>query len=88
VTRAEPSPAGYTVADLCKRWRVGADKVRTWIKTGQLAALNTRDARCGRPRFVVTAEALADFERGRSAAPPPRPSRRRKRRGGGIDYFP
>jgi excisionase family DNA binding protein len=79
---------GLTVAEVAQRYRVSPDKVRTWIKRGELAAINTADRRCARPRFVVTAEALASFEQGRqAAAPPPRPPRRKKRTNY-VDYFP
>src|SRR5262249_8158842 len=81
----DPAP-GWTVADLAKRYRVGKDRIRTWIKRGELAAINTSLAKCGRPRFVVTDDALAAFERGHTAAQPPRPERRKRTQM--IDYYP
>ncbi len=78
---------GHTVADVAARYRVGEDKVRGWIKAGRLAAVNTASARCGRPRFVVTPEALRAFEAAASACPPPAPPRRR-RRAAVRDYYP
>jgi transposase len=78
---------GYTVADLANRFRVSPDRVRAWVRSGRLKALNVADARCGRPRFVVTPEAVAEFERQAAAATPPIPPRR-KRRSAAIDYFP
>jgi hypothetical protein len=83
--RARPG-AGFAVADIAKRFRVGEDRVRGWIKRGEMIALNTSDTRCGRPRYVVTPEALAEFERGRSAAQP-KPARPRRRRPHIIDYY-
>ncbi len=79
--------AGYTVADLAKRYRVSPDKVRAWIRRAELRAVNTADRRCARPRFVVSPEALAEFERGRQAATPPKPAKRKKRIAQ-VDYFP
>jgi hypothetical protein len=80
--------AGLTVAELAKRYRVGEDKVRAWIARGELAAINTAAVLCGKPRWVVTAEALAAFERRRAApAPTPRPARKRKKRQE-VDYYP
>jgi transposase len=79
---------GYTVRDVATRLRVGEDKVRSWINSGQLAALNTAAVLCGKPRWVITPEALAAFERGRSAAPPPRPARRRRQPAGMVDFYP
>jgi excisionase family DNA binding protein len=79
--------AGLTVADVAKRYRVSKDKIRTWIKSGHLPAINTASALCGRPRFVVTPDALAAFERGRTAGKPKKQARRRKR-AYPIDFFP
>lgn len=79
---------GLTVSDLAKRFRVSPDKVRNWIKRGDLSAINTADRRCGRPRFVVTVDALAAFERGRQAATPAAPKPSRRKRITGIDYYP
>ena len=84
----DPVPQrGFTVADIAARHRVGEDKVRGWIKRGELFAINTADSRCGKPRFVVLPESLAEFERGRSTAPPPKPPRRRKKTSQ-VDYYP
>jgi transposase len=85
----QPIPFGFTTADIAKRFRVGQDTVRGWIKRGELVAVNTRDVRCGRPRFVVLPEALAAFEQARQAVTPPgtRPARRRKRTSQ-IDFYP
>jgi hypothetical protein len=81
------SDAGLTVSDVAKRYRVGEDKVRAWIASGQLAAVNTATALCGRPRWVITPEGLAAFERRRAArAPTPRPARRTKKRRE-VDYY-
>ena len=78
---------GYTVADVAARYRVSPDKVRAWVRRGELAAVNVASTLCGRPQLRVTPEALAAFERGRSAAPPPRPARRKRQPAGFIDYF-
>lgn len=79
---------GLTVADIARRYRVSPDRVRAWIRRGELAAVNTRDVRCGRPRFVVTQEALDRFERGRAAVTTPKPQRRRRRQTEEEDFYP
>jgi hypothetical protein len=79
--------AGFTVAEVARRYRVGEGKVRGWIRSGALAAVNTAAMLSGKPRFVVMPEALERFERVRAAAPPPKPQRHR----GGrqfTDYYP
>jgi hypothetical protein len=79
---------GYSVADIARLFRVGEDKVRGWIKRGELASINTSDLRCGKPRFVVRPESLKQFERSRAAATPPKPTPRRKKQTGEIDFYP
>jgi transposase len=76
------------VRDVATRYRVGCDKVRAWIRRGELAAVNTAAALCGKPRWVITPEALTVFERVRDAGPPPKPMPRRRRRTQAIDYYP
>jgi hypothetical protein len=78
---------GLTPNELARLLRVNADRVRSWIKSGELPAINTAPARCGKPRYVVLPHHLAVFERSRQAADPPRPTRRRKRTAL-VDYYP
>src|SRR5262249_33615575 len=78
---------GLTVEDVAQRYRVSGDKVRRWIATGEISAVNTASALCGPPRWIVTQEALAAFERRRAGGPPPKPPRRR-RRTAAIDFYP
>jgi transposase len=80
-------PAGLTVRDVARRYRVGEDKVRAWIARGELVAVNTASALCGRPRWVILPDALAAFERRRAGGPPPKTARRRKRTCS-VDYYP
>ena len=79
--------AGLTVPEFATRYRVSRDKVRVWIDRGELRAVNTADARCGKPRWVILPDALAAFEKRRAGGPPPKPARRRKRTYS-VDYFP
>jgi excisionase family DNA binding protein len=74
--RREP---GLTVSEVARRYRVGEDKVRAWIRKGELRAVNTAAVLCGRPRWVISEEALAEFERRRSSAPPAKPPTSRRR---------
>lgn len=80
--------AGLTVQDVARRLRVSPDKVRAWIKKGELVGCNTASALCGRPRFVVQTEELDRFMRRRTTAPPPKPTKRRRKRSGFVDYYP
>jgi excisionase family DNA binding protein len=78
---------GLTITDVAHRYRVKRDKVRAWIRRGELRAVNTAATACGKPRFVVTAEALAEFEKRRTDSPA-KPEPRRRRRGELVDFFP
>lgn len=77
---------GLTTAEVARRYRVGEDRVRGWIKSGALRAINTTDAASGKPRFVILPDALAEFERVRSTVPSPKPVRRKRTQG--KDWFP
>jgi hypothetical protein len=80
---------GLTVLDVAARYRVSPDKVRSWIRRGELKALNVAASLCGKPQLRVTQENLLEFERLRSAAvPTPEAPRRRRRRVTRVDYFP
>jgi hypothetical protein len=85
-----PTPArGLTVRDVARRYRVSPERVRNWIRRGELAALNVADLLAAKPRLVVTPDALERFERARQAAARPQPPpRRRKRRTQSIDFYP
>jgi hypothetical protein len=82
-----PAPAGYTPNELARILRVNADRVRAWIRSGELPALNLASKRCGRPQFVILPHHVAAFEQRRSAAPRPGPVKRRKRTTA-VDYYP
>jgi excisionase family DNA binding protein len=79
--------AGLTVGDVAKRYRVSPDKVRAWIARGELRAVNTAASMCGKPRWVIPPESLAEFERRRAGGSPPKPQRRR-RQPVAVDYYP
>jgi transposase len=88
--RADASlTSGLTTRDVARRYRVGEDKVRAWIARGELRAINTADCGRGRPRWVITPDSLAEFERGRQAdRPAPKRAPRRKRQADTIDFYP
>jgi hypothetical protein len=78
---------GLTVEEAAKRYRVSPDKIRAWIKSGQLKAINTTDVACARPRFVVLPESLRDFEQRRGVGSSPKSPPKRRRQAGQIDYY-
>jgi hypothetical protein len=80
-------PTGLTTREVARRYRVSRDKVHSWIKRGELSAINTA-APLAKPRWVVLPDALASFERGRQATPPPKRQQHRRQRTVETDYYP
>ncbi len=80
--------AGLTPNELAKLLRVSSTKIYTWIDSGELRAVNTASVTCGRPKWVILPEALAEFERRRQGGPPVNPAPRRRRAKEEIDYYP
>ena len=77
---------GYSVADLCRRWRVGPDKIHGFLRRGELVGVNVATNLSARPQWRITRESVELFERRRSSAPPPKPPPRRRRQQA-IDYY-
>jgi hypothetical protein len=84
---ADALPAGFSVADLCRRWKVGADKIHGFLRRGELVGINVASTLSGRPQWRITPEEVARFERRRSSEPTPKPPRR-PRRPPEMDYYP
>lgn len=82
-----PVARGPTVREFARLYRVGEDKVRGWIAHNELRAINTAATLCGRPRWVIPPDALAEFERRRAGGSAPRPTQRKKR-SDLVDYYP
>jgi len=79
---------GFRVADLCRRWRVGPDKVRAFLRRGELIGVNLAINLSARPQWRISPESVELFERRRSSAPLPKPTSRRRRRPKEVDYYP
>jgi hypothetical protein len=67
-----------TPPELADRWGISPAKVLSFIRRGELTAVNLATRLGGRPRWAISAEAVAAFERRRSSAATatPRPQRR------------
>jgi hypothetical protein len=78
-----------TPPEIARRYGVANNKVLEWIHTGELAALNLARRGCDRPRYSITPESLAAFERARAVAPQadPTPKLRRRAAGGVKEFF-
>jgi transposase len=67
-------PQAYSVQSVARRYGVGQDKVLSWIRSGELEAVNVVSSLAKwRPRWIITPEALERFERRRSSGALQRP---------------
>jgi excisionase family DNA binding protein len=77
-----------SVHDLCERYGVSEHTVLGWIRSGELRAVNVGRRPGGKkPRWRITAEALAAFELARTPTPSLPRTRRRKRPAGVIEFY-
>ena len=65
----------FSPAQVARSLCVNGDKVRGWIREGELDAVNVGNAR--RPRWRIPEQSLTDFLKRRSSSPPSTVSRRR-----------
>lgn len=79
--------ATLTPPKLAKRWGVSAETVIGFILAGELEGFNVASRNSTRPRYRITREAIADFERRRSAVVAPTPRRRRKAQTGVRTFY-
>jgi excisionase family DNA binding protein len=78
---------GMTVSETAQLLRVGPDKIRSWIRSGKLGAINTSEHLTSKPRFVILPEHLRAFEQARRVSPPPKTPRKRNQ-SGVVDFYP
>jgi hypothetical protein len=86
LTHTSLAAFGFTVADLCSRWRIGAAKVRGFLRRGELVGINLATNVSAKPQWRITRESVEAFEQRRTSAPPPKLPRRRKPQI--VDYYP
>jgi transposase len=79
---------GLTPNELAKLLRVSPDRIRGWIRTGQLRALNVASTRSGRPRFIVLPDYLREFEQRQQVSVPAKPAPKRRRKPAEKDFYP
>jgi excisionase family DNA binding protein len=79
---------GLTVSEFAATYRVSEDKVRAWIAKGELRAVNTAAVLAGKPRWVISPEALAEFEKKRSGGRIPQATTKRRRNQITFDFYP
>jgi excisionase family DNA binding protein len=77
-----------SVKDVIERYGVSEGTVLTWIKRGELRAVNVgRRPGTKKPRWRITEEALQAFELARTTTPPLPRAPRRKRPAEVIEFY-
>lgn len=71
---------------LAQRWGISPDKVHSWIRPGQLRAINASAKLGGRARYLIDTVDIAAFERQRANCPPA-PTRRTKNSAEDVIHF-
>ena len=69
-----------TPPQLAEMWGVSADKIVSFIRSGELRAIDISTNLGGRPRFLIDKRDIEAFELSRTVIPPPPRQRRRRRR--------
>lgn len=78
----------YSLSEIAERWRCCHSHVLSLVRRGDLVAINIGTG--SRSRYVVTSEALDDFEQRRTVTPPAALEKKRRaniRRGDVIEFF-
>ena len=88
LTAADLADRGCTPEEFAKVYRLGPDRVRAWIRSGALGAINVAKSRSGRPRFIILPRHVEAFEKAREVGPPAKSPPRRRRSPGTIDFYP
>jgi excisionase family DNA binding protein len=77
-----------TPPEVARRYGVSHDKVLSWIRSGELRAVNITTTLGGRPRYVIDEVDLAAFEARRAVGTTvPANGKRRKRIAEGVIEF-
>ena len=84
--RASFSP-WLTAAQVARTLRVNSDKIRSWIRSGELAAVDVSQSPGGKPRWRITPDALNEFAERRAAVVAPSSVRHHRGRGDVTEYF-
>ncbi len=82
-----PQATYLTPPAVARRYGVDPAKVLTWIRNGELGAVNVATSTGGRPRYRVSPADLALFEQSRAAGPQPKITRCRRRQPQGVTQF-
>lgn len=64
---ADTARSMLTPPQLARRWGVSPEKIRTWIRSGELRAINAATTLSGRPRYRIESTEVHAIELRRAA---------------------
>jgi excisionase family DNA binding protein len=88
--QADPAH-GMTVGEVARYLRLGEDRIRAMIRSGELGALDTSYARAAKRRYVILPSHLKAWQERHEVSPEPKQAPRRRQpvaRAGKKDRFP
>jgi|GEM_PF-1611561 len=71
MTTPDNNNTWLTPPRLAKQLGISCEKVLTWIRSGELRAVNVAERLSGRPRWRISPAALEEFFKRRESGPPP-----------------
>jgi hypothetical protein len=86
-SKTDQDGTGLSVRQFAQKWKIGEDKVRHFISTGELKAFNFSTSPLKRPQYRISPAAEAEFLQRRQSGPAPKPPKRLKR-SDIIDFYP
>jgi hypothetical protein len=76
-----------TAPELARKWGVAPEKIRFWILTGELKAIDASTKLGGRPRYLIDLADIEAFERKRAIVKQTEPKAKRKAAAPTKRYF-
>ena len=87
MAKAATKKTKFSPPEIAADYGISPEKVISWIRSGELRAIDASTRRGGRPRYLIDIEDLKAFEARRASTPPPKSRQRRKRQSDGIISF-
>ena len=87
MTPRTPATVWLTPPAIAEELGIRQSKIATWIRSGELTAVDVSESRGGRPRWRIRRADLEAFLLRRQSQKPAEPIRRRRRQDEGVIKF-
>jgi predicted site-specific integrase-resolvase len=82
-----PLQSKFAPDEVAGRWGVTVEKVITWIRSGELRAINVAAKPNGKPRYRIDEADLAAFENRRAVVAAPKTHKKRSKSNSDVIEF-